>query len=170
MAATLRKCLILKDLVRKPLLLIILMLQVFLVCRPEESSIREESIFYIEAGLRLEPFDDSMPEILKQNGIYTHLVSDHQHYWEDGGATYHTRYQSWEISRGQEGDPWKGSLEPITPRASFGPEPSKLAVPFAANWKRQDAVNRTYMREKEDFPQAKTFRKGNRIHRNQSEL
>ena len=35
----------------------------------------------------MEPFDDSMPEILKKGGVYTHLVSDHQHYWEDGGAT-----------------------------------------------------------------------------------
>lgn len=25
----------------------------------------------------LEPFDDSMPEILKESGVYTHLVSDH---------------------------------------------------------------------------------------------
>ena len=58
----------------------------------------------------MEPYDDSMPEILKKNGVYTHLVSDHQHYWEDGGATYHTRYSSWEISRGQEGDPWKADL------------------------------------------------------------
>ena len=31
----------------------------------------------------VEPFDDSMPEILKRNGVYTHLVSDHTHYWED---------------------------------------------------------------------------------------
>ena len=28
----------------------------------------------------LEPFDDSMPEILKHHGTYTHLVSDHLHY------------------------------------------------------------------------------------------
>ncbi len=26
----------------------------------------------------LEPFDDSMPEILKRHGVHTHLVSDHQ--------------------------------------------------------------------------------------------
>lgn len=37
----------------------------------------------------MEPFDDSAPEILKKNGVYTHLASDHQHYWEDGGATLH---------------------------------------------------------------------------------
>ncbi len=49
----------------------------------------------------VEPFDDSMPELLKKAGIHTHLVSDHTHYWEDGGATYHTRYSTWENVRGQ---------------------------------------------------------------------
>ena len=39
----------------------------------------------------IEPFDESMPQILKENGIHSHLVSDHAHYWEDGGGTYHTR-------------------------------------------------------------------------------
>ncbi len=58
----------------------------------------------------IEPFDDSMPQILRENGIYSHLVSDHYHYWEDGGATYHNRYNSWELSRGQEGDFWKGEV------------------------------------------------------------
>ena len=53
----------------------------------------------------LEPFDDSMPQILDENGIHTHKVTDHQHYWEDGGATYHTRFTTHEFVRGQEGDP-----------------------------------------------------------------
>ena len=50
-----------------------------------------------------EPFDDSTFSILRKNDIYTHLVSDHYHYWEDGGATYHHRYSSWINVRGQEG-------------------------------------------------------------------
>lgn len=58
----------------------------------------------------LEPFDDSMPEILKKCGIHSQLMSDHWHYWRDGGATYHNRYSGWEISRGQEGDVWKPDL------------------------------------------------------------
>lgn len=58
----------------------------------------------------IEPFDDSMPEILKNNGIHTHLVTDHYHYFEDGGSTYHTRYNTWELSRGQEGDMWNGEV------------------------------------------------------------
>ncbi|MEI6519526.1 MAG: sulfatase [bacterium] len=59
----------------------------------------------------IEPFDDSMPELLKDNGVYSHLISDHYHYWEDGGATYHNRYSSWEIVRGQEYDHWKPAIK-----------------------------------------------------------
>jgi arylsulfatase A-like enzyme len=59
----------------------------------------------------IEPFDDCMPEILGRNGGYTHLVTDHQHYWEDGGAAYHNRYPSYEFFRGQEGDLWKGVVD-----------------------------------------------------------
>ena len=59
----------------------------------------------------LEPFDDSMPEILKKHGVYTHLISDHLHYWEDGGCNFHARYSSWEVVRGQEGDHWKAEIK-----------------------------------------------------------
>ena len=58
----------------------------------------------------IEPYDDSMPELLKQAGIHTHLVSDHFHYTQDGGATYHERYSTWEMFRGQENDKWKADL------------------------------------------------------------
>ena len=37
----------------------------------------------------LEPFDDSMPELLRESGVHTHLCTDHYHYIQDGGATYH---------------------------------------------------------------------------------
>jgi arylsulfatase A-like enzyme len=100
----------------------------------------------------IEPFDDSMPEILKNNGIYSHLVSDHHHYWEDGGATYHTRYTSWEISRGQSGDPWKASVKDPEIPESAGYQSGKLL--------RHDWVNRKYMRQEQDQPQAKTFAMG----------
>ena len=67
----------------------------------------------------LEPFDDSMPEMLKQAGVYTHMITDHQHYWEDGGATYHNRFNSYEFFRGQEGDAWKGRVP--APDERLGP-------------------------------------------------
>ena len=60
----------------------------------------------------LEPFDNSFPEILRNNKIYSHLVTDHYHYFEDGGATYHNRFNSWDFIRGQESDPWKAMVQP----------------------------------------------------------
>lgn len=102
----------------------------------------------------IEPYDDSMPEILKANDIYTHLVSDHYHYWEDGGCTYHTRYNSWEISRGQEGDKWKGEAGDIElPESLNNTRHGGEAGPSI----KQDWVNRKYMQDEVNHPQAKTF-------------
>lgn len=95
-----------------------------------------------------EPFDDSTFEILYRNGVYTHLVSDHYHYWEDGGGTYHHRYASWVNVRGQEGDRWKGEV-----RDPEIPDHHGRIV-------RQDWVNRKYMQSEERTPQAQTFAEG----------
>ncbi len=97
----------------------------------------------------LEPFDDSTPEILSRNGVHTHLVTDHYHYWEEGGCTYHTRYNSFQFSRGQEGDLW-------IPRLAEPRRPGNVAGRVV----RQDLVNREYIGSEENFPQAKTFRMG----------
>ncbi len=102
----------------------------------------------------MEPFDNSMPEILKSNGVYTHLVSDHAHYWEDGGCTYHTRYNSWETSRGQEGDPWIVTPELIR---AFQQEPH---MQESARLHIHDQANRSYIDELEKMPQAVTFTRG----------
>ncbi|MUL67864.1 sulfatase [Mycobacterium sp. CBMA 234] len=101
----------------------------------------------------LEPFDDSMPELLKQHGIHTHLTSDHHHYWEDGGATYHGRYSTWEYFRGQEADPWKGQIAaPPMPAADL------KALKFA-NYQ-QDWVNRQHMATEDQHSQTLTFDAG----------
>ena len=60
----------------------------------------------------LEPFDNAFPELLAKAGVYSHLISDHCHYWRDGGATYHTRYDTFEFIRGQEKDAWKAMVQP----------------------------------------------------------
>ena len=100
----------------------------------------------------LEPFDDSVTEILGESGIYSHLVSDHYHYWEEGGCNYHTRYTSWEIARGHEGDPWKGEV--TDPQI-----PEHVGDRGGKNW-RQDWVNRKYMQKEELQPQVRTFEMG----------
>jgi arylsulfatase A-like enzyme len=99
----------------------------------------------------LEPYDDSVPEILKKNGVYVHFICDNYHYWEDGGSTYHERYNTWEIFRGQEGDPWKGELaDPEIPEGAIQMVPNK-------NLWRQDWINRKHMPVEEEQPQYKVF-------------
>jgi arylsulfatase A-like enzyme len=103
----------------------------------------------------LEPFDDSVFEMLKKAGVYTHLASDHYHYWEDGGATYHNRYNTWEFFRGQEGDLWRGQVEdPEMPARAVGRH-AKMDV-----YARQDMINRGAMRREADQPQPQTFAAG----------
>lgn len=86
----------------------------------------------------LEPFDESMPALLSQAGVYTHLVTDHYHYFEDGGSNYHTKYTSWEIIRGQAGDPWRGRVEFDPPENVYG------AGMFGGHW-RQEWINREHL-------------------------
>lgn len=99
----------------------------------------------------IEPFDDSMPEILGKNGVYTHLITDHQHYWEDGGATYHNRYSSYEFFRGQEGDLWKGNVTRT--------DHTRLKD-ILYRMHNQDGINRDYLKDEADHPQTLTFNAG----------
>jgi arylsulfatase A-like enzyme len=111
----------------------------------------------------LEPFDNSMPEILKDEGIYTHLISDHLHYFEDGGATYHTRYRSFDFIRGQEYDPWKAMVEPPIDRfkeiyANKHYDFDGASDPARRSWARlQHAINREFMQDEADFPGPRCF-------------
>ena len=54
----------------------------------------------------IEPWDDCAPKLLQERGVYTHLITDHYHYFHSGGEHYHTLFSSWEFLRGQEGDVW----------------------------------------------------------------
>lgn len=131
-----------------------------LPCMPARRELHTGRYNFLHRGWGpVEPFDDSMPEILTENGVYTHLVTDHKHYWRDGGATYHPRYSSYELIRGQEGDRWKPrvmknmevkGLENLHPKV----KERKLGSIT------QDLVNREYMQREEDHPLYRTVKAG----------
>lgn len=107
----------------------------------------------------LEPFDNAFPELLKQKGTHSHLITDHYHYWEDGGATYHNRYSTFEFVRGQESDPWKAMVQPHWERlhekyheAQRGGGPISKYGPYM--------INREFIREEKDFPSVQCFAHG----------
>jgi arylsulfatase A-like enzyme len=105
----------------------------------------------------LEPFDDSMPELLHRNGVHSHKVTDHHHYWEDGGATYHQRYTTFDLVRGQEGDKWIGDVDKLRDPdygANQWPEHQNSRM------RKQDNINREQMPCAEEQPQHKTFSLG----------
>jgi arylsulfatase A-like enzyme len=98
---------------------------------------------------QLEAYDDSVPAMLSEAGIYTHLCTDHYHYFEDGGATYHGRYDSYEFYRGQEGDPFVGQVaDPDIPDNING------------KGRRSDWVNRQHIQTDDQYPQTRTFDAG----------
>ena len=51
-----------------------------------------------------EPFDDLLPALARDAGIYPHLVTDHYHYFERGGEGYWTDFLSFDFVRGHERD------------------------------------------------------------------
>ena len=112
----------------------------------------------------IEPFDDSMPQILREHGVYTHLTTDHYHYLQDGGATYHARYSSWFCARGQESDEWVADLSPVP--QEFAPNqlsPQNLTGTMRAARRRggwQNMRNRSRIAAESDYPMAQTFENG----------
>ena len=100
----------------------------------------------------LEPFDFSMTETLTQSGIYTHLCTDHSHYFEDGGCTYHNRYSSWEGFRGQEGDRWVPRIGVEAPKDSKYNKKGMSVI--------QHEANKTRLQKEEDMSSVKAFHAG----------
>ena len=131
-----------------------------LPCMPARRDLHNSRVNFLQRDWGpLEPYDDSMPQILKENGVYSCLVSDHYHYWEDGGCTYHNRYSSWKGNRGQEGDACTWDAEVVGFIQSLG---KKVTDPRSMKsiLQHQDAANRKHITDEMDMPQAVTFRDG----------
>ena len=104
----------------------------------------------------LEPFDNSFPALLQRDDVYSHLISDHYHYFEDGGATYHTRYTTWDFIRGQESDPWVAMVKP--PIERFRAQYHPVQVEETRDGHRlQGMLNREAIRQETDFPSVQCF-------------
>lgn len=91
----------------------------------------------------LEPYDLSFIQRLREHCVYTHLISDHIHYWEEGGSNYHTKYDSWEIVRGQEGDGWAPAMDPCDTSRLLGR--NDIA-------RYHDIANRRLMKKSGEYP------------------
>lgn len=96
----------------------------------------------------VEPFDTCFPTLLHQNGVYTHLISDHYHYWEQGGCGYHNQFSSAEFVRGQERDLWKAMVEPPLQRFREQYHPMLAEV----DRRQPNMINREYIKDEAQYP------------------
>lgn len=104
----------------------------------------------------MEPYDNSFPEIMEANGIYSHLVTDHLQYFRDGGATYHTRYTTYEYLRGQHGDAWQAEVAPDWPKLKQQYHPLQYSETRGVD-QYHHIINRQALNEETDYPLTKCF-------------
>lgn len=104
----------------------------------------------------LEPYDNSFAQLMKKGGIYTHLITDHLHYFEDGGHGFHTKFSSYDYIRGQEYDPWVPLVQP--PLDKIAEQFDQRHYNVERPTKRlQHAINRTQMASEQDMPGPRCF-------------
>ena len=106
----------------------------------------------------LEPYDQSAIATLCARGVHSHLVTDHLHYfYQGGGGSYHTQYSTWEFIRGQEADRWKAMVQPPVERFREMYHDSQYALDER---RLSYMVNREFIREEADFPLAQCIAHG----------
>ena len=128
-----------------------------LPCMPARRDIHTGRLSFLHRSWGpLEPFDNSVFEILRKQQIYSHLITDHYHYFEDGAGNYHTRYDSYAFLRGQEGDKWVPTLNP--PIEKWRKQYHEKQQNFTpGSLQMQNMANREVIKDESDFSSTKCF-------------
>ncbi|MEM7461925.1 MAG: sulfatase [Pseudomonadota bacterium] len=127
-------------------------------CMPARRDIHTGRVNFLHRSWGpLEPYDESFSEILRKRGTYTHLLTDHYHYFEDGGSTFHSRYTTWDFIRGQEWDTWKAVVEPPLDAFKDKYHGSQYEDVRQFSGRLQNMLNRTEYVDEQDFPLVKCF-------------
>lgn len=116
-------------------------------CMPARRDIFTGRMQFLERGWGgIEPFDTTLPFVLRENGVYTHITTDHTHYFEIGGENYCYLFNTWDYHRGQEFDAWVSKVKQPQAGDSYG------------KWSAQYQLNKTRFLTEADYPTPKTFR------------
>lgn len=86
-------------------------------------------------------------------------MTDHFHYFEDGGLCYHTTFNTWVNVRGQEYDSWQPTLNADfeKPRQQYDPRHYDFSSEQWAGHKLLHAANREAIQDESDFPLVQCF-------------
>src|SRR5688572_25931668 len=98
----------------------------------------------------IEPYDDTLPKWLREKkNVFSHLLTDHDHYFELGGENYHTAFNTWEFFRGQEHDPWASHVDRVALPEGYNPLRK-------GDGKQLNYFNRLRQQKEEDFSGPRT--------------
>lgn len=82
-------------------------------CMPARRDIFTGRLGFLERNWGpIEPFDITLQEKLREKGVFSHMITDHTHYFEIGGENYCQLFNTWDIIRGQEYDAWVSRVNP----------------------------------------------------------
>ncbi|MFZ7946353.1 sulfatase [Neobacillus sp. 19] len=117
-----------------------------LPCMPARRDMLTGRLNFLERNWGpIEPFDETLPKILEKNGVFSHIVTDHYHYFETGGENYYQSFTTWDFIRGQELDPWVS-------RVSDQELPDHIG-----RYPKQYYLNKSKFVEEKDFTTPKTI-------------
>ena len=131
-------------------------------CIPARRDIMTGRIHFLETPWGpIEPWDDCLPtELREQHGTYSHMITDHYHYFHDGGYGYNDLFDTWEFQRGQENDHWH-------PLVNYPPRPHDArgrgaeSRPYWANRQFRDPEREEDYSTPQCFMRAMEFLKNN---------
>ncbi len=116
-------------------------------CMPARHDLLTGRLDFLERNWApVQPFDCTMPQVLRQHGVFSHMTTDHYHYFRQGGENYCQIFSSWDFIRGQELDTMISDLGTPVERPHIGNDNS------------QYERNRTAWHKEEDFPSPTTLR------------
>ncbi|MCR8632261.1 sulfatase [Paenibacillus radicis (ex Xue et al. 2023)] len=118
-----------------------------LPCMPARRDLFTGRLSFLERGWGgLEPFDVTLQEQLTNNGVFSHMVTDHYHYFATGGENYCQSFTTWDFHRGQEFDPWVSRVKP-----------AELPSAYLGRVNNQYELNRQRLVKEEDYSGARTI-------------
>ncbi len=113
-----------------------------LPCMPARREFMTGRHNFLERGWGpLEPFDDVLPVLLRsvppgeqRPCIFSHLITDHYHYFYLGGEGHNNSFDTWQFERGQESDFWVScvDLPALPPSLNRARAPAKRPQPPGA--------------------------------------
>ncbi len=116
-------------------------------CMPARHDLLTGRLDFLERNWSpIQPFDCTLPYVLSRSGVFSHMVTDHYHYFHLGGENYHAHFGSWDFIRGQENDVWASDFGKLAERPHYGQD------------KGQYRLNRERFSGEEDYPSPKTLR------------